>query len=64
MKPVCPKCGTIKVEKVGKSGRCLESDCGHQATWQAFGGFGPGTIREPNQKWRDPVAMSMDGYDE
>lgn len=61
MKLICPKCGSIKVTGTKKLIECLETDCKH---------VGPRserpattTYHQPNQHWRDPVAMSMDGYD-
>lgn len=63
--PICPKCGTVKVGKSGKGKlRCEREGCGHEARRSKFLGGGPGTPRTPNQHWRDPVALSMDGYDE
>lgn len=66
MTPVCPRCGTIKTEKIAHQKtprqRCLEKDCGHEgarSTFKQTSGY-----RNENRKWRDPVALSMDGYDE
>jgi len=64
LKPTCPKCGSIKV-KVGKTaGACLENDCHYTAMASKFKDQNGGARQTPNQHWRDPVAMSMDGYDE
>ena len=66
MTPVCPKCGSIKVRVVVRSGHCLEDDCGHTGTASSFRpeSLNPDGIRAPVANWRDPVAMSMDGYEE
>ena len=67
--PMCPKCGSVKTSRVGKSDslQCDEPDCGHQESRQAFMTGGPAPTHQTyrkklNQKWRDPVASSSDGY--
>lgn len=62
--PYCPKCGSIKVGRSAdkKSGHCLEPGCKHKGPWRKFTDH-IGTSHQPNQHWRDPVALSMDGYD-
>lgn len=63
--PYCPKCGSVTVRKIraGKSGQCLETDCGHIGYWKSFTIHlgGPGY---PNDHWRDPIAMLPGGYDD
>lgn len=63
MRKVCPKCGSIDVVRYSANMRCREPDCGHVGSIASFNTGGPGRWRNENQKWRDPVAMSMDGYD-
>ncbi len=62
-RPICPECGSVDVF-VGKyTGRC--NNCRHYARKARFHEGGPKTAhRHENTKWRDPVALSMDGYDE
>jgi hypothetical protein len=66
MTPICPKCGSVKVSAQGTTGVCAEKDCGYVAPWKRFkeAADQPGPSYSGNQHWRDPVAMSMDGYDE
>ena len=57
---VCKDCGSIKVSRVGKRIVCREPDCAEVAAGRKRRIYYPHKI--PNQHWRDPVAMSMDGY--
>ena len=60
--PICPNCGSVKVERQGKGKfKCLEPDCAEVAARRGLTVEWP--KREANQQWRDPVAMSMDGYE-
>lgn len=69
--PICPACGSVRVTATRGSNsstksamRCLEADCGHVAARRAFlqGGPQTGQSQHSNDHWRDPVALSMDGY--
>lgn len=72
MTPICPKCGSIRVERKKNANNariamhCLESDCLHVGSRSSFmqGGPNTGQSQYTNDHWRDPIAMSMDGYDE
>jgi len=66
MQPICPKCGSVKVHPQGSQGVCDETDCGYIAPWKSFkkAPLEPHYEKPCNTKWRDPVALSMDGYDE
>lgn len=67
MKSVCPKCGSIKVRHDYLTADCLEPDCGHSGKGREFRPEHTQqaeNIHNPRPAWRDPVAMSMDGYDE
>ena len=72
--PICPKCGSVKTVKVRRPGKpsidraCEEPDCRYVGMRKHFMKGGPSPTgqtyrKEPNQKWRDPVAGSMDGYE-
>lgn len=60
--PICPSCGSVRCADWGKQMTC--QDCGHSARAERFSQGGPGTPRSCNTHWRDPVALSMDGYDD
>lgn len=62
MTPYCPKCGSIKVQAKGQRGKCLEPDCLHEGSAKTFREH-TGTNHQPNQHWRDPVAMLPGGYE-
>jgi len=47
----------------GKWGLCLERDCGHAGPAAAFRNHAGGS-REPNQHWRDPIALLPGGYED
>ena len=64
MKPCCPKCGSIKVAIDSRVASCLEPDCRHVAASRYFKQPQGRYRGPPNQHWRDPVALTMDGYDE
>lgn len=71
----CPRCGSVNVRKVemdgsgGRGGRktpksawvCQEQDC--EEVWKVRGLSLTSRNHHTNTGWRDPVAMSMDGYD-
>ena len=61
--PYCPKCGSVKVQKNGKNGECLETDCTHTGGWKSFTIHlgGPGYT---NDHWRDPIAMLPGRYED
>lgn len=66
--PMCPKCGSVTVANLigGKRGEmvCMEDGCHHIDKRAKFMEGGPsGRPYATNTGWRDPVAMSMDGYD-
>lgn len=67
MVPTCPECGSVRCERQGggRVVRCQEPDCGYQGAAARFARGGPDTGRgwSCNTGWRDPVALSMDGYD-
>ena len=66
MTPICPRCGSVKVKTEGARRVCREPDCGHSGPRNNFKPNiqHPEHIQPTQAKWRDPVAMSMDGYDE
>ncbi len=60
---ICPDCGSVDVCEGKYTCRC--NRCKRSARRARFHEGGPYTGRPaPNTKWRDPVALSMDGYDE
>ena len=62
--PYCPKCGSVKVDREGKRGCCLETDCGHEGQWQGFKTH-PGFAPPPgNKNWRDPIALLPGDYED
>lgn len=65
MKPICPKCGTVRVKTAAKVGECLESDCLHVGPAKTFKPTQrrPEAIGAPNRGWRDGSALSMDGIE-
>lgn len=66
MKLTCPQCGSVNIRVDTRQGWCHEADCQHTGTRVDF--KAPNQMAEhiqpPRAAWRDPVAMSMDGYDE
>lgn len=62
----CPRCGADHIETDRKltQGRCPVVNCNHEDKISKFEGL---SIEYgghfSNETWRDPVAMSMDGYD-
>lgn len=69
--PICPRCGSVRViatcgsnSSTKRAMRCKESDCGHVGARATFlqGGPPTGQSQHANNHWRDPVALSMDGY--
>lgn len=66
MTPVCPKCGTVDIRIYGSQtnpqAMCLEEDCRHMGSKSSFRQkYGPN--KTSNTKWRDPIALGMDGYE-
>ena len=63
MLPICPKCGSVRMERDPETRKlvCQEPDCADVAQRRGLGMTTP--RRYTNQHWRDPVAMSMDGYE-
>lgn len=65
LKPICPRCGSVSVAINGKYASCNEPDCAHCGTAASFKhNKHHGASYDGNKHWRDPVALSMDGFSE
>ncbi len=59
----CPSCGSHRITQADTRHRRCDN-CAYAGRNHDFEGLSMDFSRSEQRKWRDPVALSMDGYDE
>jgi len=62
--PYCPECGSVRIKKDRRTGRCLEPDCFHSGPWRKFSEHAGWAPTGRQAKWRDPIALLPGDYED